>query len=91
MLLCFDAKYRPDGALEKMHAYRDALRGALGCYLFYPGESAVPTLFHRHPDFPLPGVGAFSLRPKGDGVEWLTHFLRLALQQMTGTLSDASR
>lgn len=80
--LCLDAKYRPEGALEKMHAYRDALRGALGCYLLYPGEQAAPTLYHRHPRFPLPGVGAFPLRPSGEHDVWLLYFLQLAFEQI---------
>lgn len=82
VLLCFDAKYRPDQSLEKMHAYRDALRGALGCYVLYPGEESEPTIFPVQPGSWLPGVGAFSLRPSNQSQAWLVHFLRWAMEQL---------
>lgn len=83
VLLCFDAKYRPERALEKMHAYRDALRGALGCYLFYPGEQDIPTIFTKDATALLPGVGAFSLRPVQESQAWLTRWLGWALEQIS--------
>lgn len=85
MYICFDAKYRPEGTLEKMHAYRDALRGAVGCYVLYPGSQTEPTLFHHRPDMPLPGVGAFPLRPCSETHVWLRSFLRFALEQIVET------
>jgi hypothetical protein len=83
MVLCFDAKYRPDRDLEKMHAYRDALRGAIGCYVFYPGEQQTPAIFTLDERQLLPGVGAFSLRPNPDSRSWLEQFLRWVLDQIT--------
>ncbi|MCB9638055.1 MAG: DUF2357 domain-containing protein [Myxococcales bacterium] len=80
-VLCFDAKYRPDGSLEKMHAYRDALRGALGVYLLYPGEPDEPTIFTQDHRQPLLGVGAFPLRPQPQAREWLPAFLSVLLEQ----------
>ncbi len=52
-----------------MHAYRDALLGARGCYVLYPGEEEKPELFIRHGSLKyrennvIPGVGAFPLKP----------------------------
>ncbi len=88
LLLCFDAKYRPDKALEKMHAYRDALRGALGCYLFYPGQQEYPTLYPKNPESLLPGVGAFALRPHPESHAWLVRFLRWALEQIVSDFPE---
>ncbi|MEM1009375.1 MAG: DUF2357 domain-containing protein, partial [Myxococcota bacterium] len=38
-VLCFDAKYRTQSSLDKMHAYRDALHAVEGVYLLHPGEN----------------------------------------------------
>ena len=90
VLLCFDAKYRSERALEKMHAYRDALRGALGCYLFYPGRAEHPTIFARNPETLLPGVGAFALRPDLESREWLARFLSWGLEQIASENAESS-
>jgi len=57
------AKY-PD--LLKMHAYRDAIRRTAGAYVLYPGE---PGDGQRYQGFHevLPGLGAFAIRPDGEG------------------------
>jgi len=81
-VLCFDAKYRPEGSLEKMHAYRDALRGALGVYLLYPGDPEEPVIFTQDPTRPLLGVGAFPLRPQPAARQWLPAFLSVLLEQV---------
>lgn len=81
-VLCFDAKYRPEGSLEKMHAYRDALRGALGVYLLYPGDPQEPVIFTQDPNRPLLGVGAFPLRPQPSARQWLPAFLSVILEQV---------
>ena len=81
-LLCFDAKYRPEGSLEKMHAYRDALRSAVGCYLFYPGTEKNPTLYTNDPREALLGVGAFPLRPRSNTRSWLSAFLSVLFDQI---------
>ena len=84
-LICFDAKYRADSALEKMHAYRDALRGAAGAYLFYPGDQQEPTLFHLDALRPFPGVGAFPLRPHSESLRWLFSFLQFIFEHLLQT------
>lgn len=81
--VCFDAKYRASGGLEKMHAYRDALRGVLGAYLLYPGEQEEPSLFHLHPERPFPGVGGFSLRPGSQMRLWLSSFLEWIFEHLS--------
>ncbi len=81
-VLCFDAKYRPEGSLEKMHAYRDALRGALGVYLLYPGTPEEPVIFTQDPTRPFLGVGAFALRPQPDARQWLPAFLSVILERI---------
>lgn len=50
--------------LLKMHAYRDAIRRAVGAYVLYPGtEREDCRLYHEI----LPGLGAFALRPTDHG------------------------
>lgn len=51
--------------LLKMHAYRDAIRRTGGAYVLYPGNTNLDPLktFHEI----LPGLGAFSVKPDGDG------------------------
>lgn len=54
--------------LLKMHAYRDAISRTAGAYVLYPGSEIKD--IRRHPGFKevLPGLGAFPLRPSGDGL-----------------------
>ncbi len=51
--------------LNKMHAYRDAIRSSAGAYILYPGDEKRPPfrVFHEV----LPGLGAFALRPSMSG------------------------
>lgn len=54
--------------LLKMHAYRDAIARTAGAYVLYPGSEILN--IRRHPGFQelLPGLGAFPLRPRSDGL-----------------------
>jgi hypothetical protein len=54
--------------LLKMHAYRDAISRTAGAYVLYPGSDTKD--IRRHPGFNevLPGLGAFPLKPKTDGL-----------------------
>ncbi|WP_163888260.1 DUF2357 domain-containing protein [Mycolicibacterium hippocampi] len=54
--------------LLKMHAYRDAISRTAGAYVLYPGSEIKD--IRRHPGFKevLPGLGAFPLRPRSDGL-----------------------
>ena len=54
--------------LLKMHAYRDAIARTAGAYVLYPGSEVLD--IRRHPGFQevLPGLGAFPLRPSGEGM-----------------------
>lgn len=54
-----DAKLKAKRAdFEKMHAYRDAVRGAVGAYILFPGTE--PQFFPAHGRW---GVGAVPLTP----------------------------
>lgn len=46
--------------LMKMHAYKDAIRRSLGAFILYPGSEK---RICSYSNTPLPGVGAFPLRP----------------------------
>ena len=52
--------------LLKMHAYRDAIRRSEGAYVLFPGDEAERMPWYEAE--PLPGLGAFMLKP-GDGEE----------------------
>jgi predicted component of viral defense system (DUF524 family) len=66
--LHFDAKYRLNALsesferedLQKMHAYRDAIRGTMGAFVLYPGSHTQRWSLTKTG---WPSVGAFSLRP----------------------------
>ena len=64
--------------LLKMHAYRDAIRRSEGAYVIYPGATSTPTAFKGFHEI-LPGLGAFALKPGGDGqpagIQHLSRFL----------------
>ena len=70
-------KYRRADLL-KMHAYRDAIRRSEGAYIIYPGVSSAPTEFKGFHEI-LPGLGAFAVKPGGDGqpvgLQHLSRFL----------------
>ena len=50
--------------LQKMHAYRDAIRSSAGAYVLYPGDEDVQRKQYHEL---LPGLGAFCLRPTEGG------------------------
>ncbi|WP_156028245.1 DUF2357 domain-containing protein [Candidatus Solirubrobacter pratensis] len=79
--------------LLKMHAYRDAIRGSAGAYVLYPGDDAAAPF--REFDEPLPGIGAFPLRPRDGararGREALERFLREVLDHVADRASQDER
>ena len=64
--------------LLKMHAYRDAIRRSEGAYIIYPGARSNPTEFKGFHEI-LPGLGAFAIKPGGEGqpvgIQHLSRFL----------------
>ena len=64
--------------LLKMHAYRDAIRRSEGAYIIYPGAGSAPTEFKGYHEI-LPGLGAFAIKPGGEGqpigIQHLSRFL----------------
>jgi hypothetical protein len=54
-----------------MHTYNEAVRRTVGSYVLYPGVSLKPgdanTRFERYHEI-IPGIGAFAIRPKQDGL-----------------------
>jgi len=53
--------------LLKMHAYRDAIKRSQGAYVLYPGRSCRPVLMRGFHEI-LPGLGAFGVAPREDGL-----------------------
>jgi predicted component of viral defense system (DUF524 family) len=57
--------------LYKMHTYNEAIRRTVGSYVLYPGVAPTPEAanarFERYHEL-IPGIGAFALRPKQDGL-----------------------
>lgn len=49
--------------INKMHAYREAIRHATGAFIIYPGETGVVYKAHNAVR-PFEGVGAFPLKPE---------------------------
>ena len=64
--------------LLKMHAYRDAVRRTAGAYVLYPGHPGNNVRYRGYHEV-LPGLGAFAVRPGGDGqaegIEGVSEFL----------------
>ncbi|MBY6682325.1 DUF2357 domain-containing protein [Rhodococcus sp. BP-316] len=52
--------------IEKMHAYRDAIRRSVGSYVLFPGRDEGGRTYEPFTEL-VPGVGAFGLRPTTDG------------------------
>lgn len=82
--------------LHEMHSYRDALLGSRGAYVLFPGPGQEEDVFIRHPgasydtrSCPVPGVGAFQLRPRAEArQEWrLRRFIATVLDQLTNSKS----
>ncbi|SMC26645.1 hypothetical protein SAMN02746041_02712 [Desulfacinum hydrothermale DSM 13146] len=73
--MVFDAKFKvaEDGSftpddIDKMHAYRDSLKGIIGAFIFYPSRNTDPALFRaHHGTTDYEGVGAFPLIPDEQG------------------------
>ncbi|MBI4831441.1 MAG: DUF2357 domain-containing protein [Candidatus Lindowbacteria bacterium] len=71
-----DARARATGTVKnvdlyKMHTYNEAIRRTIGSYVLYPGAGMNPqeasTRFERYHEL-IPGIGAFALRPSGNGL-----------------------
>ena len=71
--------------IDKMHAYRDAIRNVVGAFILYPGEKTVVYPAHNA-RMSYEGVGAFALKPQPgarpvrkhlDDIAWfISEFLR---------------
>jgi predicted component of viral defense system (DUF524 family) len=79
--------------LLKMHAYRDAIRGSAGAYVLFPGDDGGAPF--REFGEPLPGLGAFPLRPSDDGFpygrEALQDFIREVLEHVADRATQDER
>ena len=76
--------------LLKMHAYRDAIRRTAGAYVLYPGNSGDGKRLEEFSGFHevLPGLGAFSIRPRADGTAEGLDALRAFLDGVIDHLSN---
>jgi len=75
--------------LLKMHAYRDAIRRTSGAYVLYPGEDE-GEIFTRYREI-LPGLGAFPLRPVGNGETRGTQLIRTFLDDSLTHLASTGQ
>lgn len=68
--------------LEKMHAYKDAIRDSMGSYILYPGNKL--GRFSENEDNILPGIGAYPLRPGSelDDENNIEDFIKLILDNL---------
>lgn len=73
--------------LLKMHAYRDAIRRTGGAYVLYPGSSDHDPLRSNFHEI-LPGLGAFSIRPKEGGKAQGIDVLSKLLDEVIDHLSN---
>ncbi|WP_328811372.1 DUF2357 domain-containing protein [Rhodococcus sp. NBC_00294] len=55
------------GDIEKMHAYRDAIRRSVGSYVLFPGRDDSGRTYEPFTEL-VPGVGAYPFRPTTDGL-----------------------
>jgi predicted component of viral defense system (DUF524 family) len=83
--------------LLKMHAYRDAIRRTAGAYVLYPGnarETESNRIFRGFHEI-LPGLGAFAVRPRGDGsadgLESLSLFLDSVIEHLANRTTARER
>lgn len=78
--------------LLKMHAYHDAIRRTEGAFLLYPGH--INTTFQEESGR-LPAIGAFAIRPQGEGrsrgLEAVEHYLNQLLTQLSQRWSDTTQ
>jgi len=73
--------------LLKMHAYKDAIRRSGGAYILYPGtEKKEIRGFHEI----IPGLGAFSINPTGQGndISELSKFIDLVIKHLLDRASQ---
>ncbi len=83
--------------LLKMHAYRDAIRRTAGAYVLYPGNPGPPNRFVEFEGFHevLPGLGAFAIRPSGngnaDGMASLSSFLDEVIEHLSNRTTARER
>lgn len=74
-----------DDDIDKMHTYREAIKGVVGSYILYPGTNDILYPCHEG-NSALEGVGALSLRPGTDngtslaGRDNITRIISLFLQ-----------
>ena len=52
--------------IEKMHAYRDAIRRSVGSYVLFRGRDDSGRTYEPFTEL-VPGIGAFEFRPTTDG------------------------
>jgi predicted component of viral defense system (DUF524 family) len=73
--------------LLKMHAYKDAIRRSGGAYVLYPGTKSNDIRgFHEI----IPGLGAFSINPTGQGndISELSKFIDLVIKHLLDRASQ---
>jgi len=78
--------------LYKMHTYKDAIRRSGGAYVLYPGISNEVEPFRGFHEI-IPGVGAFSLRPKNEGEasQNIKQFIDKVIENLEDVLSQRER
>lgn len=80
--------------LLKMHAYRDAIRRSEGAYIIYPGARTDPTEFKGFHEL-LPGLGAFAIKPGGEGqpvgIQHLSRFLDEVIAHVANRATSRER
>ncbi len=78
--------------LYKMHTYKDAIRRSGGAYVLYPGISNEDEPFRGFHEI-IPGVGAFSLRPKNEGEasQNIKQFIDKVIENLEDVLSQRER
>lgn len=89
--LVFDAKFRADvpGAVEKMHAYRDAISGCVGAWALMPCDDGEAV---DHAALGGGGVGVVALRPeRGEAVERRRRGLRERVRAVVADVRRRSR
>lgn len=95
--MVFDAQFKvADGGafnwddIDKMHTYREALKGIAGAFILYPGTSTAAALFRAYAGASeYEGVGAFPLVP-GEGGRPLEPQTRAIAKTLAAFLADGS-